>query len=265
MPDTVFSGTASYYTKYRQEYGDEFFNAVRAHYALDGRGTLLDLGCGTGQLAVPLAQDFERVVGIDIDAGMVREATHRAETLELHNVTFTQGTAEDIPGTLAPLRLTTLGASFHWMDRPRVLERLYELTEPHGGVVIVYDTSGAVRWNDTTLDGWRKVRRDLLQKYLGQERRAGSGTYVEPEEEDEDLVRASPFRTYEEWEHEYVRTWTVDSIIGFLYSTSFAAPHLFGDQKEAFEHDLTRALLELDPSGTFTEEASVEALFLRKP
>lgn len=264
MTDSVFKGTAAYYAKYRQDYGIAFFDEVRAQYALDGRGTMLDLGCGTGQLALPLARDFERVVGIDVDAGMVAEAQSVASQQHNTNVTFIQGRAEDIPESLAPLRLTTIGAAFHWMDRARVLNRIYDMTELDGGVAIVYDTSGAIRWNDESLDGWRRVRRDVIQKYLGTERRAGQGTYVQQEKEDEDIIRESPFKEYHEWEHEYVRTWTIDSIIGFLYSTSFAAPHLFGPRKEDFEKELTSALLTLEPSGMFPEDASVEALFLRK-
>ena len=38
---------------------------------LDGRGRLLDVGCGPGTLALSLATLFGEVVGVDADGGRV--------------------------------------------------------------------------------------------------------------------------------------------------------------------------------------------------
>src|SRR6266702_2438779 len=71
--ETIFHGTAWYYARYRPGYPQELFDLLRGRFELDGTGRLLDLGCGTGQLAVPLAPLFEEVVAVDVDAGMLAE------------------------------------------------------------------------------------------------------------------------------------------------------------------------------------------------
>ena len=50
----LFVGTAWYYAR-----------------SLEGRGWLLDLGAGTGEVAVPQASQFEQVVAVEPDAGMI--------------------------------------------------------------------------------------------------------------------------------------------------------------------------------------------------
>lgn len=54
--------------------------------------------------------------------------------------------------------------------------------------------------------------------------------------------------------------WTIDSYIGYIYSTAFGLPSFFGENREKFEADLRASLLEIEPSGEFTEELPVTAL-----
>src|SRR3954470_5438908 len=64
---------------------DEFFNSGRAHVAKLFRilaehdvsfsaGRALDFGCGVGRLTLPIAERFERTVGVDVAPSMVRLA-----------------------------------------------------------------------------------------------------------------------------------------------------------------------------------------------
>lgn len=53
--------------------------------------TVLDLGCGTGAIALAVADTAEKVIGRDISHGMLEEAKKRAESMGYSNVSFGEG------------------------------------------------------------------------------------------------------------------------------------------------------------------------------
>lgn len=53
-PD-LYQGTAGYYEQFRLPYPDAMIADLARRAAPSGRGRLLDLACGTGQLAFPCA------------------------------------------------------------------------------------------------------------------------------------------------------------------------------------------------------------------
>ena len=69
----------------------EYWNSNVAHHPLildavpSGCRSALDVGCGEGLLAVKLAEHATRVVGVDLDAGMIDQARQRVgdEDVEL--------------------------------------------------------------------------------------------------------------------------------------------------------------------------------------
>ncbi|BCB91242.1 class I SAM-dependent methyltransferase [Phytohabitans suffuscus] len=74
MDDSLYAGSARYYAAGRLPYPAGIAEVLRAGLGLDGRGRLLDVGCGPGTLTRTLAPLFEGAVGVDADAGMVAEA-----------------------------------------------------------------------------------------------------------------------------------------------------------------------------------------------
>ena len=59
--------------------------AFRSAFALDGRGRLLDVGCGPGTVTLLLAPLFAQVVGLDPDRGMIAEAQRLASEQDIGN------------------------------------------------------------------------------------------------------------------------------------------------------------------------------------
>ncbi|MFF3145823.1 SAM-dependent methyltransferase, partial [Streptomyces sp. NPDC057927] len=53
--DTLFSGTAPYYRRGRLPYAPGLADVLAEVLRLDGRGRLIDVGCGPGTLALSLA------------------------------------------------------------------------------------------------------------------------------------------------------------------------------------------------------------------
>ncbi|MEU0515999.1 methyltransferase domain-containing protein [Amycolatopsis sp. NPDC006125] len=91
-----FAGdVASDYARFRRGYRAEVFDLLAAEFPL---GRVLDLGCGTGQLTVPMAARAGAVIGMDPSPDMLAHA----RAAEVGNVVWVVGADSDVP-TLEPL------------------------------------------------------------------------------------------------------------------------------------------------------------------
>jgi trans-aconitate methyltransferase len=232
----LFSGTAEYYARFRRCYPPEVVAHIVSACSLDGCGRLLDAGCGTGQVFCSLGQHFEEVVAFDVDEEMVVRATHAAEQKKLSHVTVRRQRAEEISPALGTFRMVAFGASFHWMDRDRVAQLVYQQLEPQGWMVLILPSglhSGTTEWE--------AALRDVIHKWLGPERRAGGGVYVQGELH-EQVLKRSQFGAANCVDIYVTETWTIDEVIGWLYSTSYASKFVLQERAEAFEHDVRTVL-----------------------
>ena len=247
----LFKGTAWYYAKYRCGYPNAFIEHILKSFNLDKNSRVLDLGTGTGQIAIPISRYVKEVVAIDPEQEMLDEAKNQAGSKEVVNVKWVLDKAEDITEELGTFNATTMGASFHWMEQDKVLERIYKITQKSGGVVIVANQSPI--FTEKKTEAYKAVVREVIKKYLGEKRRAGNSFFQPPKDRFEDVIKRSRFHGFQTFNHEYKQNWTIDEIIGFLYSTSFASRRLFGDKIDDFEKELREKLLQLNPDGQFTE------------
>ncbi len=137
--ETLYCGSAPYYVRGRLPYAPGLADGLRTALALDGRGRLLDVGCGPGILALLLAPLFDEVVGVDPDAGMLVEAERRVAVAGVGNTRWVQLRAEALPAGLGRFRVATFGQSFHWMERDRVATTILAMLEPGGTFVHISD------------------------------------------------------------------------------------------------------------------------------
>ena len=74
-----FSGeVAGFYARFRRGYPGEILDAVIDLTALHANDIVLDLGCGTGQLTLPLARRVRVAVGMDPEPDMLALARRAA-------------------------------------------------------------------------------------------------------------------------------------------------------------------------------------------
>lgn len=256
-PDELFQSTAPYYARYRPGYPQEFFIYLRDRFHLDGSQLALDLGCGTGQIAIPLAADVREVIAVDPEPSMLDEGHKLAAERGITNIDWRLGDSYRLAGMgLTTLNLVTMGASFHWMDRHDVLQVLDRIVGPDGALVVA--SAGAT--GTSVPPPWEDVVTEVRIKWLGPRRRAGSGTYTHPEQRHEEVLRDSPFG------HVDVISWTwqleqdLDQVTGLQFSYSYSAPALLGGNKDAYEADLRAALTAANPSGRYTQVIRTEAI-----
>ena len=63
----------------------------------------------------------------------------------------------------------------------------------------------------------------------------------------------------------YVHAWSVETLVGFVYSTSVLPLMVLADRHIAFESDVQTRLLTAEPSGTFPEESTFVYDLARRP
>jgi tRNA/tmRNA/rRNA uracil-C5-methylase (TrmA/RlmC/RlmD family) len=85
---TLFEGAAWYYARYRPQYPPILFDLLTEKFQLNGKGRLLDLGCGAGLIAIPLWHHFQEVIGLDPDPDMLQEAQQQALAVGATNISW---------------------------------------------------------------------------------------------------------------------------------------------------------------------------------
>lgn len=96
---------------------------------------VLDIGCGTGSLALRLAPSAAHVHGLDVSSEMVRIANAKAEAQRLGNVTFHAGAFDESFTKFGDSSLDGICAFsiLHLVqDRAAALAQIYRLLKPGG-------------------------------------------------------------------------------------------------------------------------------------
>src|SRR5690349_13123942 len=112
--DAGFAGTVAYYDRYRLAYPARLIGRVASLAGLKPGDSILDLGCGTGMLAVIFARAGMAVTAMDPEPDMLTQARRNAQAAGVA-MTFRQGASEDLAVDMGPFRLAVMGRSFHWM------------------------------------------------------------------------------------------------------------------------------------------------------
>ncbi|UGT43163.1 hypothetical protein LTV02_07165 [Nocardia yamanashiensis] len=124
-----------------------------------------------------------------------------------------------------------------------------------GGLVIAND-SCLVR----PVTEWQGVVEEVQDRFVSRGRWVGlpfggdSRSHVE-------VLRDSPFSEVDRVVHEFERVWTVEQVIGYLYSTSMPVLRVLGNRRRQFEDELRVALEGFATDGSLIEPVSLEVLF----
>jgi SAM-dependent methyltransferase len=253
---TIYEGVAPHYRRGRPPYSPQLEAVLTQELDLDGRGRLLDIGCGPGILTVRLAHLFDEAVGLDPDREMVAEARRAADERRITNAHWVNAVAEALPGVApGPYRLVTFGQSFHWTQQARVAEVVRDMLEAGGAVALI---GHAVEGRPVPPSpGPPPIPHQeimaLVERYLGSTKRAGQGLAPGGGERFEDILLDSGFAsvetTFVPGVTDLVRD--AESVLAGYFSFSFSAPRLFGDRIDDFAADVRELLALRSSSGLF--------------
>lgn len=121
-----------------------------------------DAGCGSGQLAVLLADAFERVIATDASGDQIAQATAHP------NVEYRRGAAEvsGLPDHVADLAAAAQAA--HWFDLPAYYAEVRRVARP--GAIVALISYGVVAAGSDLDAVIRPFYRDVLAAYWPPER-----------------------------------------------------------------------------------------------
>lgn len=249
----LFAGTASSYARFRPPYPSELLDSLVA--APTGHRRLVDLGSGTGELARPLARAFGEILAVELEPEMVEVGIGRAAGDHIGNITWSIGKAETTELEPASADLITVGSAFHWMDRELVLDKA-AASLALGGVFAV--VGGNSPW--TGKEPWQQLIVSVIEDVVGPRRRAGAGEFRKPSDPHGVVMARHGFSDVTQHDFLTPYSWTLDGILGYLKSTSFASRAVLGDKADEFDRVLTRELLALHPDGSYSEDLPFYAM-----
>ena len=131
-----FDVVAEYYNLYRSPYPQEVVDTIIALSNLRNGSRVLEIGCGTGQLSVPLAQH-----GIDllaIELGPHLAALARRNLKRFPNVQVEASSFEEWPLPSQKFDAVVSASAFHWLDLDVRFSKSAEALYPGGFLMILH-------------------------------------------------------------------------------------------------------------------------------
>ncbi len=252
MIDSPFAEAAPYY-KHRAPYPPDALEYLCDVLKLDTRSRVLDLGCGSGTIAIPISHRVDHVLAVDPCQKMIDEGLALAAKAHCRNIEWVCTSAEQLDEALGPFDLAVIGQAFHWMDRDRVLRKLAKMLRSDRGALALINP-GKRRPQEL----WEPCANEIVERYIG---KIGRHPKMNPELKHEPaLLRSGCFANFTTREFAISFERDIASIIAFIYSMSTSPKSAFGKRAEEFERELSAALLALNPSGVFAERTETEVL-----
>ncbi|MGL3210566.1 class I SAM-dependent methyltransferase [Bradyrhizobium sp. BR 1433] len=257
----LFRGAAPYYARHAVPYPEDFFRSLVRVCSLSNRSRALDLGAGTGQIGIPLARSVADVLAVDPSDEMVQEGRRMAEVLGVKNIEFRVSISEDLNEPMSSFDVAIIAGAFHYMDRATVLAKLAQMLKLDGCVAIL-----SRKLNRSEPKEWYNAMLSDIKEFWGGSFPTGPVAFGPVHTvSSQEVLRASNFGEITKLRHYYEHHWSIDDLLGFLYSTSLAAPGTLGPRRDEFATRIRRLLLSYSPSGFFVEQGQVTTLLGYRP
>jgi SAM-dependent methyltransferase len=243
-----FSGeVAAYYARYRRGYPPAAVDAIAGAFGLGVDDIVVDLGCGTGQLSLPLAARVRAVVGVDPEPDMLVLARGTAKERGVANASWILGADSDMPALGLLLGDRTVGAvtialAIHWMNRDTLFRAIRPLLRTGGGIAVV--TNGTPLWLQDT--EWSRALRECLERWTGKRQTGSCQTDDAGRRLNREALISAGYRVVES-SVDYEADLTIDELVGGIFSAISADRLPSPEHREEFAAQVRDALAPLEP------------------
>ena len=270
VPD--FAGeTARLYARFRRDLPGEQAGALAASLGLVGTDVVVDLGCGTGQLTLPLRAHCAGVLAVDPEAGMLAGLRAR----QAPGVVCVLGDDGDLPA-LAPLLgrgrpgpgsgtdagsggagAVVVGNALHWMDERSALSAAAALLRAGGGLAVV--TQGTPLWLGKS--PWQQAVREVLEDGRGPSTQTCGSDQAALDARAQVMTDLGLEVAVQRWQAEH--SVDVEWVLGHLGS-AMSAGALSSDGPHGLGSRLRAALADVGPAA-MVEHVTTTAVLGRRP
>jgi SAM-dependent methyltransferase len=260
----LYRGTARYYDRYRRPYPQAMIDDLIRQADVPGPGRLLDLACGTGQLAFALRRWFAEVWAVDQEPDMVAFVAAKAAAAGAGDIRPVVSRAESLDAEPDYFDLVVIGNAFHRLDRDLVAGRVLRWLKPGGCLALCWSSGPSAGDQD-----WQRALAATLEKWqaaLGAQDRVPAGWDLpQKHRPDPQLLANAGFAVAGRREFPVEYHWSLPELAGYVRSTSFLPAAVLGDRANAFDADLAAKLSRYSHGGTFTQNATCACELARRP
>jgi len=231
-----FSSQAKSYAKFRPVYPQEFYDFLFSKVL--NFGTAWDCGTGNGQVAIKLAERFEKVHATDISNKQIQNAFPE----ENIQYAVTRGEATDFAENT--FDLITVGQAIHWFDFDAFYKEVMRVAKPNAIVAIWgYGLHKSEPPIDKVVE---KFYLEITRDYWDKERSHIDHGYS---------TVPFPFEQFDFPAFSIKTEWKLENLVGYLNSWSASANY----QKEKGENPVK--LIEKDLQENWNENDVKEVVF----
>lgn len=264
-PD-LFRGTAEFYARFRPRYPAVLLDAIRTAVKLDKAGAMLDLACGTGEVALAFADSVEDIWAIDLEAEMVSMARQKASVRGIERVHWLVGRAEDAEVPQDHFGLIATGRAFHRLNKSLIAQRCLGWLRNGGYFVdLGADSSGLFKPTEPWIAAATEVYEQWLSRAAKSSAEVRSATPADaPKATTQTVLSDAGFVDVAKYEFLVHRVWEVDQFIGYLCSTSYSSMQFWGGAWDGYVQQLRETLAGFTVEGCLTETISAYFVVGRK-
>lgn len=256
----AFAGTAEFYARFRVPYPDDLLNELRLRAGISGNGRLLDLACGTGQVALAMHLNFREVLAVDQEREMIAVGRRLSDDLGATNISWIVQRAEEFDSESGSFELITIGSAFHRLNRRLVGRKAMELLIP--GCCLAVMGSNSLWTGD---EEWQSIARDIVRSWKSKAVVDQNASIDQPMEAFEESLETVGFEEIGSSEFLVPHSWSFETFCGYVYSLSGMSKQSLGQNVPKFESELKESLLSNSLDGTFRENVKFHLILMRKP